>query len=423
MSKSHHVKLLLSQQYWIQAYEPFFQIMKIETVVVLSKLINHHEYWEKSGKLQPDGSFYKTKEEITSEIRITRKHMDAAQKELETLGILIANKTMIPGIMKWTYLWNLNFDRIGVLVVEATKKFNDLRYVPEEHIEYTKISTSKYDTEEDKNNSNNSRQLEKSLMINDVHPGYITMCTPGTATKTSITKTSEKLSRENFDDSISWEDEETIEEKTSLPNSNSCESNLSPEYSIKETKTKHPGSPLVLPASIPSVDQIRRSWESNSIPLDSFSPQKDRLPLLRDLISTLNSFGYKENDLPRSFPEQVTSHWWSKAKKKDQRESMKQNSLTDYDRALVIFQEEIKIVSAKPIESPKEVIHQPTQTNKTFKKAPNRSVEEKLEASDKCLSYTDFDELDALQRRNLAFKMDLDENDPIITKIMEDQYK
>jgi hypothetical protein len=206
-------------------------------------------------------------------------------------------------------------------------------------------------------------------------------------------------------------------------NSNSCESNLSPEYSIKETKSNHPGSPLVSSVSIPSVDQIRRSWESNSIPLDSFSPQKDRLPLLRDLMSTLNSFGYKENDLPRSFPEQVTSHWWSKAKKKDQRESMKQNSLTDYDRALVIFQEEIKIVSAKPIESPKEVIHQPTQSNKTLKKTPNRSVEAKLEATDKCLSYTDFDELDTLQRRNLAFKMDLDENDPIITKIMEDQYK
>jgi len=128
---------------------------------------------------------------------------------------------------------------------------------------------------------------------------------------------------------------------TKTPDTN----NPSPQGSLRGDSSKED-----IRADKPTVDQIRRSWERSFV-TDSLPAQQDRLPLLRDLMTTLKSFNYTELDLPRNMAETVTAHWWSKAKDKKQKESMKERSLKEYDLALADLSEIIEITSAPKIKN------------------------------------------------------------------------
>ena len=124
------------------------------------------------------------------------------------------------------------------------------------------------------------------------------------------------------------------------------------------------------------MDQIRRSWEMASIPTDSLPAQQDRLNLLRDLMTTLRHYGYSESDLSRDFSEKCTAHWWIKAKKKDQRESLKARSLEDYDRALADLDDPILLIEAAEMskKAPKKSKNSSSSQKDTDIKAQERET-------------------------------------------------
>ena len=310
MSNFGIVKNLLSQQYWMPVFEPLTQVMSIESVWILSKLINHYTYWSNQGRLQLDGSFYKSKEEICLELNVGRKPVDSSQKELQELGVLIAKRATIPGTLNWTYLWLIDFNRLEELIIEATKKFNDIRTDQKEQSGLTKRSS-----------------YQDPIQI--------------------------RL-RENFDSAENQNSSLPDEPKSQkaapvVPNeSPSPEDILKP---AKETQRHTPDTTAIgNKGHTPSIDEIRLDWESRNCIAAASPDFSQRLVLLQELMATYKAHGYKLEDIDtRNNRTRILEHFYKRIKSKKAKADTEKFSLEDWNAAIGFLVEGTVAVSRPPV--------------------------------------------------------------------------
>jgi len=234
-----------------------------------------------------DGWFFKLAEEIEAELGLSDHDRRSCTRKLEMMGLIYTKRIGVPCKLHY----KINHDAIDALIRSLDRGL---------------IRTP--DDEEEKTNN-----IRRDLNI-------------------------EGLDLENLDLKRS-------KISTSITKNPRTE-NPPPEGSLRGVSSRTQEE-----VSRPSVDQIRRSWERSVISGNALPAQGDRLPFLRDLMATLRKHGYSEHDLPRNMAENVTAHWWSKAKDKKVKESLKERSLKEYDLALADLSEDVELASAPALQN------------------------------------------------------------------------
>jgi hypothetical protein len=338
MSNFNIVKSLLSQQYWMPVFEPLTQVMSIESVWILSKLINHYTYWENQGRLQPDGSFYKSKEEICLELNVGRKPVDSSQKELQELGVLVAKRSTIPGTLNWTYLWLIDFNRLEELIIIATKKFNDIRTDQKEQSGLTKRSS-----------------YQDPIQI--------------------------RL-RENFDAA-----ERTTSSSPDEPRSQTAPEILNQSMPPDDTQklAKEPQGRIPDAAAIgnkgstPSIDEIRLDWESRNCIAAASPDFSQRLVLLQELMATYKAHGYKLEDVDtRNNRTRILEHFYKRIKSKKAKADTEKFSLEDWNAAIGFLVEGTVAVSRPPTAPAAVHVGMQQVPEETGEKLTEEEIEEML---------------------------------------------
>lgn len=298
------VKESLMQGYLIVNKKLMRRLGGIE-VLFLSYLIDKESYWESTGKLVPGGWFFKIAKEIEKELDIGEVLRKKVHKKLMDLGLIEMKRMGTPN--KWYYriCWN----QLGEFMAED---------IPEEQESALDESDSEDDDLEAISNGTQKQTIEEDS------------ASRGTFSCTSMANKNGPL----------------------LPKTR--ELNLHHPLTPSQARGKDGGNGRVVTeeskTAKPTIDQIRRSWERSFVS-ESLPAQQDRLPLLRDLMATLKSHDYGEADLPRNMAETVTAHWWSKAKDKKVKESLKERSLKEYDLALADLSDIIEITPAPKIKN------------------------------------------------------------------------
>jgi hypothetical protein len=306
-STKNAVKESLMQGYFTINKKLMKQLGGIE-VLFLSYLIDKESYWESAGKLADEGWFFKNAYEIEKELDIGKVQRKKIYNKLIDMGLIEMKRMGTPN--KWYY--RICWVTLGEYMA------NDL---PEEQYE-TLINDDDDHLEEDIQNDlpNGTQKYPMMVHKNDPLEAHKNAPLEG-----------ESHFRGSFLCAIDAHKNAPLLPKTTEISLHAEQGGNFSHKSVMEVASK------------PSVDQIRRSWE---LTVGSYPAQQDRLPLLRDLMTTLKSFNYTESHLPRNMGEVVTAHWWSKAKDKKQKEAMRERSLKDYDSALVDLSEIIEITSA-----------------------------------------------------------------------------
>lgn len=290
---SNSLRKLLSQNFLI-VNKNLLSVLGPCPTLLLSLLIDKESYWVDKGEAR-DGWFFKLAEEIEEELSLSDHDRRNCIKKLEFCGLIHTKRVGVPCKLYYKINWGaieklLDGNGVKNRVSDDDKKANDID---------RDLNLRPLDLE--------SLDLKRSKISTSI--------TKNSDTKNSVLTTQGEGLGGDFKDN----------------------------YSKPEKKD--------VKSSTPTVDQIRRSWERSFLVEGQLPQQSTRLPLLRDLMATLKSYGYQESDLPRSFPEVTTSHWWSKAKDKKVREAMRDNSLKEYDLALADLHDQIQITIAPKIKN------------------------------------------------------------------------
>ena len=269
--------------------------------MLLSLLIDKEAYWSIAIP-SFDGWFFKLAEEIEEELGLSDHDRRSCTKKLESMGLIYTKRIGVPSKLHY----KIDYDAVEALIVSS------------------KLPLSGPSRDEGEKACNIRSDLNlRPLEVQNLDDKRSKI-------STSITKTPD----------------------TDNP---STQGSLRGGSSREETRATKPSA-----QDRPTIDQIRRSWERSFLS-DSLPAQQDRLPLLRDLMVTLRRYDYTEHDLPRNMADTVTAHWWSKAKDKKQRESLRERSLKDYDLALGDLSDPVEIASAKSM--PRNIQKRPKETH------------------------------------------------------------
>lgn len=110
------VDSLFSQGRFLMIHRQWMQGIGYRQAMILALLVDQWSYWRSKGRLQPDGSFYKVRQEIADEMGAGIKDVDAGIKRLEELGLISGKMVGVPA----KKFIQLNFDGI-MRIVEKTQ--------------------------------------------------------------------------------------------------------------------------------------------------------------------------------------------------------------------------------------------------------------------------------------------------------------
>jgi hypothetical protein len=143
----------------------------------------------------------------------------------------------------------------------------------------------------------------------------------------------------------SGNEESLLPEVKNLHNTSPCirplltvptgEKNISKEKKEVEVVTKE---------EKPSTRDILRVWKSSLPEKPSFDSRRE---MIEELFTTLKSYGYKEDDLPSGFSNDVLKPWLLKKGSKNY-EWVSSKNLEDYEMALSILAPDVKLKEATP---------------------------------------------------------------------------
>lgn len=119
-------KSMLSKRNWVHYNKTIARATSINAAVLFGELCDIEESISRSGKLEPDGSFYKSGQEIQDEIAMTRGEFDRAKQLLEKTGLITTGKKHIPGTLSHIATWNINEGMLEAVVGNVFKVMTPL---------------------------------------------------------------------------------------------------------------------------------------------------------------------------------------------------------------------------------------------------------------------------------------------------------
>lgn len=154
---------LLSSSKYIIVNKDLIKSLGLNEAIILGELCSEYTYWENNNKLDDDGYFYSTRENIENNTGINAHFQRIAMKNLEELGILLSKKMGIP--CKKYYKINEN------IVIEYLQKAKIIDKPPVVHEVNNKKETEdsssnlvnesleKHIVDANNNNINNKKEL------------------------------------------------------------------------------------------------------------------------------------------------------------------------------------------------------------------------------------------------------------------------
>lgn len=106
---------IFSQGCFLRVHRKWIRTIGYRQALILAILVDQRAYWRSKGKLQPDGSFYKVRQEIADEMGTGLKDVDAGIKRLEEMKLVSGRMVGVPA-MKYLHL---DSDRIMKILTET----------------------------------------------------------------------------------------------------------------------------------------------------------------------------------------------------------------------------------------------------------------------------------------------------------------
>jgi hypothetical protein len=145
-------KRILGRKHWLQFNKDLAKATSVHAALLLSELIDSEEQVKYARKLQPDGSFYKSAEELEEELCLTKHERQVAAKILQDKGLITVSLRSKPdNKFEKISFWQLHDDNINKFMAPIQKSSivcEGQKDDPPEGKKMTGIPDSSYSIEE-----------------------------------------------------------------------------------------------------------------------------------------------------------------------------------------------------------------------------------------------------------------------------------